>query len=79
MGSEEASEEHKNAGLALYLSLETPSELVSFVDPLPFELDLLSLDCSLVCIRRLAVRTNWPTAAEKPLKKALKGYVGRNS
>jgi hypothetical protein len=27
----------------------------------------------LVCIRSEAVRTNWPTAAEKPLRKALKG------
>ena len=28
---------------------------------------------SLVCIRNEAVRTNWPTAAEKPERKALKG------
>lgn len=27
-----------------------------------------------VCMRKLAVRTNWPTEAEKPLRKALKGY-----
>lgn len=27
-----------------------------------------------VCIRNEAVRTNWPTAAEKPERKALKGY-----
>jgi hypothetical protein len=26
-----------------------------------------------VCIRREAVRTNWPTAAQKPERKALKG------
>lgn len=26
-----------------------------------------------VCIRRLAVSTNWPTAAEKPARNALKG------
>ena len=26
-----------------------------------------------VCMRRLAVRTNWPTAALKPERKALKG------
>lgn len=31
--------------------------------------------CELVCILKLAVRTNWPTAAEKPLRKALKGYI----
>lgn len=29
---------------------------------------------SLVCIRKEAVRTNWPTAAEKPDRKALKGW-----
>jgi hypothetical protein len=29
---------------------------------------------SLVCIRNEAVRTNWPTAAEKPDRKALKGW-----
>jgi hypothetical protein len=29
---------------------------------------------SLVCIRNEAVRTNWPTAAEKPERKALKGW-----
>jgi hypothetical protein len=28
---------------------------------------------SLVCMRNDAVRTNWPTAAEKPDRKALKG------
>jgi hypothetical protein len=28
---------------------------------------------SLVCMRNEAVRTNWPTAAEKPERKALKG------
>src|SRR5690349_9530919 len=28
---------------------------------------------SLVCIRREAVRTNWPTAAQKPERKALNG------
>ena len=27
-----------------------------------------------VCIRNEAVRTNWPTAALKPERKALKGY-----
>ena len=27
-----------------------------------------------VCMRREAVRTNWPTAAEKPERKALKGW-----
>jgi hypothetical protein len=29
----------------------------------------------LVCIRKLAVRTNWPTAAENPARKALNGYT----
>lgn len=29
--------------------------------------------CSVVCMRREAVRTNWPTAAEKPERKALNG------
>lgn len=29
-------------------------------------------------MRRLAVRTNWPTAALKPLRKALKGYTGED-
>lgn len=28
-----------------------------------------------VCILRLAVSTNWPTAAEKPARKALNGYT----
>jgi hypothetical protein len=27
-----------------------------------------------VCMRKLTVRTNWPTVAEKPERKALKGY-----
>lgn len=39
----------------------------------PFDGVLVSLVGSLVCIRKLAVRTNWPTAAQKPLRKALKG------
>jgi hypothetical protein len=30
---------------------------------------------SLVCMRREAVRTNWPTAALKPARKALNGYI----
>jgi hypothetical protein len=30
-------------------------------------------DRSVVCRRSDAVRTNWPTAAEKPERKALKG------
>ena len=29
----------------------------------------------LVCMRKLTVRTNWPTVAEKPERKALKGCV----
>lgn len=29
----------------------------------------------LVCMRRLAVRTNCPTVAEKPARKALNGYA----
>lgn len=28
-----------------------------------------------VWMRRLAVRTNWPTVAEKPARKALKGCI----
>ena len=41
----------------------------------PFELGLLEVAPeSLVCMRREAVRTNWPTAALKPLRKALNGY-----
>lgn len=31
---------------------------------------------SLVCMRKEAVRTNCPTAALKPDRKALKGYCG---
>ena len=30
-----------------------------------------------VWMRRLAVRTNWPTVAEKPARKALKGCIER--
>lgn len=28
-----------------------------------------------VCTRKLAVRTNWPTVAENPERKALKGCI----
>lgn len=33
-----------------------------------------SLFAGFVCILKLAVRTNWPTVALKPARKALKGY-----
>jgi hypothetical protein len=43
----------------------------------PFELGLLEPCEPEVCMRKLAVSTNWPTAAQKPLRKALKGcFVG---
>ena len=34
-----------------------------------------ALFCGLVWILKLAVSTNWPTVAEKPERKALKGYM----
>jgi hypothetical protein len=34
---------------------------------------------SCICIRKLAVRTNCPTAAEKPERNALKGYITQSS
>ena len=34
-----------------------------------------ALFSGLVCMRKLTVRTNWPTVAEKPERKALKGCV----
>lgn len=40
----------------------------------PLELGLFSFPVEFVCMRKLAVRTNWPTAAQKPLRKALNGY-----
>lgn len=67
------------AAYQTYLSWET-SPLDSSASPanrafFPFELGLLSFLLGvLVCILRLAVRTNWPTAAQKPLRKALNGY-----
>jgi hypothetical protein len=68
-----------------HLSCDTPS--VSFPRPVtslpafagteetPFP---LAPSTELVCIRKLAVRTNWPTAAQKPLRKALKGCFKKN-
>lgn len=69
-----------------YLSCEV-STFVSSAEEAPLEAffpfddddddDLLleptTLGAGLVCIRKLAVKTNCPTAAEKPLRKALKG------
>lgn len=34
-----------------------------------------ALFSGLVCMRKLAVSTNWPTVAEKPERKALNGYI----
>ena len=73
--------------LTTYLSVEIP-RIVSSATPtkssFPFDAGdddpvFLSLPPSLlpllvdVCILRLAVRTNWPTAAQNPHKNALKG------
>jgi hypothetical protein len=63
---------------SFHLSCETPPLTPSPYsttlppDPLPL-LDPGPSSTELVCIRKLAVRTNCPTAAQNPLRKALKG------
>lgn len=59
-----------------YLSCETaPTEPDSFPFAVAADLAPSFGTPLLVCMRRLAVRTNWPTAAQKPLRNALNGYT----
>jgi hypothetical protein len=68
---------------SFHLSCETPpltpSPYLSALPPDPLALlDPGPSSTELVCIRKLAVRTNCPTAAQNPLRKALKGCSESN-
>jgi hypothetical protein len=69
----------KSANALSELTLPLPSSMISPVTPSTvlvvafFAAAIPAGARSLVCMRSEAVRTNWPTAAEKPERKALKG------
>lgn len=61
------------------ISPVTPSTVfaVGFFDVSVESWEVVDGERSLVCMRREMVRTNWPTQAPKPERKALKGCFGR--